>query len=64
MNLYDDLDDWEWDGDELPGGNVEESVDSSEGNNISSGDLSTESPAPWSMDLWRNNFEMYISPVC
>ena len=42
MDLYDDLDDWGWEGDELPGGDPEESMDDSEDSSISSGDSSGE----------------------
>jgi len=38
MNLYDDLDDWCWEGDELPGEDSEESMDDSEDRSNTSGD--------------------------
>ena len=42
MNLYDDLDDWCWEGDELPGEDSEESMDDSEDSSSTSGDSSGE----------------------
>ena len=42
MDLYDDFDDWGWEGDELPGEDSEESVDDSEDSSSGSGDSSGE----------------------
>ena len=42
MDLYDDLDDWCWEGDELLGKESEESMDNSEDNNSTSRDSSGE----------------------
>ena len=46
MDLYDDLNDWGWDRDELSGGDADESIDSSEDSSSSSGDLSVGSHVP------------------
>ena len=40
INLYDDLDDWCWEGNELPGEDSEESMDDSEDSSSTSGDAS------------------------
>jgi len=40
MNLYDDLNDWYWEGDKLSREDSEESMDDSEDNSSTSGDSS------------------------
>ena len=40
MDLYDDLDDWYCEGDELPGEGSEEGMDASENSSSTSGDSS------------------------
>jgi len=42
IDLYDDIDDWCWERDELPGEDSEESMDDSEDSSSNSGDASRE----------------------
>ena len=60
MDLYDDLDNWHWEGDELPGEDSEESIDDGEDSSSTSGDSSGET-LPY--DGWING-QLLLICVC